>query len=612
MDKRLAASLLFALAAAASQSRIAGAQEPAAPQGPVSYWKFDESSGTTAANAVGAAPAGTYQGGVTPSTNVPPAITYPDSHSLAFNGTDAVVNVPNFGTFTATSVSVWIYRTGSTGGRQSILSFKESGSGGFVLCLNETGAEYPRIYLNQGGWQYKENGVAIPLTTWTHLAATYDNANLRLYINGQEAAPAATVSGNMTEPTAPTGIGARSSLDQHWFPGLIDDARIYSRALTANEVAVLAAGCPIPTNLQATAGAGQISLSWTAPAGPNPNYTYTIKRGTSAGTETMVASGITGTTYADVGIPYGPTYYYVVTAISAAESGASNEASCPYSSVVSAPPGLTVTEAGGTAQFTVSTRIPLANGASLSTTATVTSAAPSAPCLLSTNGGAMSASLPISFTGNGTTTQSQTITVTGVDDFIAANPWAATITFSTTSSSDSNFNGMTIAPITVNQIESDFPGIIVSPTSLSATNGGPPVTFTVQLASKPTADVHLPMTVSIPYEATVAGSGGTTLTFTSSNWNTAQTVTVTPQAVDASTTYITSYEIDFTPVSSADGSYNLYPLPPVPVSEPTSTPPLKKTWNCGLLGVDGLLPLAGLLAWRRRRALRNARAMPAA
>src|SRR5205085_6504692 len=116
---------LAALAILAWEVRTAAAQEPAAPQGPVSYWKFDEPAGTTAANSVAGAPNGTHQGGVVISTNVPPLITFPNTHSLAFNGTDAVVNVPNFGAFTSMSVSLWIYRTGSTGGRQSIVSYKE-------------------------------------------------------------------------------------------------------------------------------------------------------------------------------------------------------------------------------------------------------------------------------------------------------------------------------------------------------------------------------------------------------------------------------------------------------------------------------------------------------
>jgi hypothetical protein len=565
--------------------------------GMVGYWPMDDvASPTTDATTSGNN--GTWQNAPTFSNAGAPGLTFANPGCLALNGTNQYVDFGKPAIFpsgtNARSMCGWGKSTTTAGGYRWIFAYGTGGtSQAMFIGMNGT-------TLYGGGYGDDVTVANFWDTNWHHIALTYDGTTAKLYADGTLRTSAAKT-WNLVPALA--YIGRQVNTAAEYWNGSIDDVRLYSRVLSDNEVAVLAAGCPTPTNLTATAGTGQISLSWTAPPGPNPNYTYIVRRGTSSGTETQIASGITTTTYADTTASYGYTYYYTVTAVSAAESGPSNEAACPYYSVTSAPPALTIVEAGGIGQFTVSTLIPLANGAGLSTTATVTSGAPSAPCLLSIGAGPMSASLPISFTGNGTTTQSQTITVTGVDDFIAANPWTATITFSTTVSSDGNFSGKTIPPVTVNQIESDFPGIIVSPTSLSTTNGGPPVTFTVQLASKPTANVQLPLTVSIPYEATVAGPAGATLTFTAANWNTAQTVTVTPQSVDTTTTYVTSYEIDFTPVASADGSYNLYPLPPVPVFQPTSTPPLQKVWggsNCGLLGAEGLL-LFALLRLRRRR-----------
>ena len=584
----------------------AAAQEPAAPQGPAAYYKLDETSGTTAVDSAGGVN-GTYTGTPTPSTNVNvPPISYPDLRSLSFNGSNQCVTIPNFGSFSTMSVAAWVNRSGTSGGRQSIVSYKE-GNGvnmGFVLCLNEDGShEYPRIWVQvNGGWTDAESTAgAVPQGTWTHLVGTYDGTTITLYVNGAQVATLAK-SGAMTNTGSQNCvIGGRADSTSNLFPGLIDDVRIYSRALTSAEVATLAAGCPVPTGLTATASSGKTSLSWTAPSGPAPGYTYNVKRGTASGAETTIATGIAGTTYVDSAVAGGVTYYYVVTAVSAAESGHSNEASCLPIPVSVSPSSLTVVEAGGMATFTVSLLLPLANGAPLSTVATVTSAAPSAPILLST-GGAPAASLPIAFTGNGSSLLSQTVTVIGVDDFIAANPWTATITFSMVSSSDLRFSGVPLTPVTVNQIESDFPGIIVTPSSgLSTTNGGSPVTFTVQLSSKPTSPVSLPMTVSIPYQATVAGPSGSTLSFDASNWNIAQPVTITPQAVNTQTTYVTSYEIDFTPVASLDASYAGFPVAPLPVFEATSTPPLNKVWHCGLLGLDGLLPLGLAVLWRRRR-----------
>jgi hypothetical protein len=83
---------------------------------------------------------------------------------------------------------------------------------------------------------------------------------------------------------------------------------------------------PAPTNLAATAGNGQVSLSWTASTGATG---YTVKRSTTAGGPyTAAAPGVTTTTYTDTGLTNGTKYFYVVTASSAnGESGNSNEAS---------------------------------------------------------------------------------------------------------------------------------------------------------------------------------------------------------------------------------------------------------------------------------------------
>jgi len=305
-----------------------GAQEPAAPQGPVSYWRFDETTAGTAANAVTGAPTGAPQGGPTVSTLVP-ALSYnlnplATPRSLLFDGANDIVNAANFGSFTRTTLSVWIYRTGANAGRESIVSYKESSGNGFVLCLNEAGGtQYPRFWAHNGGWLNAEEAFTIPTNTWTHLAGVFDGTNIRLYRNGTQVASTAAT-GNMTNTQSQnTGIGARSSSDQHWFPGNIDDVRIYSRALTVGEIGVLAAGVPAPSQNAPVESVLRVDLSWTAPAGA-VTYTYNVKRAPS-GTGAFATIATTGgTTYSDTSGSAGTPYDYAITALSAAESGVSN------------------------------------------------------------------------------------------------------------------------------------------------------------------------------------------------------------------------------------------------------------------------------------------------
>jgi hypothetical protein len=95
---------------------------------------------------------------------------------------------------------------------------------------------------------------------------------------------------------------------------------------------------PAPTNLNATPGNNQVSLTWNASAGATA---YNVKRSTvNGGPYTNVLVGVTGTAVTDIGLNNGTTYFYVVTATNA--SGES-----PFSSqddaTPSAPTGGVVT-----------------------------------------------------------------------------------------------------------------------------------------------------------------------------------------------------------------------------------------------------------------------------
>ena len=90
--------------------------------------------------------------------------------------------------------------------------------------------------------------------------------------------------------------------------------------------------------MTATAGNGQVSLSWKASSGAT---SYDLLRGTSSGGETLVDSGLTGTSFTDTGLSNGTTYYYEVAAVgnSGIVSYNSNEASAtPQASSVPTGP----------------------------------------------------------------------------------------------------------------------------------------------------------------------------------------------------------------------------------------------------------------------------------
>jgi phosphatidylinositol-3-phosphatase len=91
---------------------------------------------------------------------------------------------------------------------------------------------------------------------------------------------------------------------------------------------------PAPTNLQATGGNAQVSLTWNAVSGA---VSYNLKRSTtSGGPYATIASGITVPSATDKPVANGTTYYYVVSGVNGAGEG-------PNSQQASATPAATPT-----------------------------------------------------------------------------------------------------------------------------------------------------------------------------------------------------------------------------------------------------------------------------
>jgi hypothetical protein len=77
-------------------------------------------------------------------------------------------------------------------------------------------------------------------------------------------------------------------------------------------------GAPsVPNNLAATAGKGQVALTWSAVTNAT---SYNVKRATTSGAETFIAS-TASTNYTDTNVLNGTTYYYVVSAVNAGVEG---------------------------------------------------------------------------------------------------------------------------------------------------------------------------------------------------------------------------------------------------------------------------------------------------
>ncbi|WP_447971265.1 LamG-like jellyroll fold domain-containing protein [Nitrospira sp. M1] len=190
-------------------------------------------------------PAGGHDGTITG------AVTTNDAtrgNVLSLDGNNDYVDITGagalFGSPADITLSAWVnYSNADTLGGEVI------SLGNNVMLRVDNGARgVTGVFYDGTTWQYNDSSMSLADGNWHHIAFTFDDAGntQALYIDGVLAA-----SGNATESItytqgANTRIGANSSdTDNDFdFNGLIDEARIYDRALTATEIANLALEAP--------------------------------------------------------------------------------------------------------------------------------------------------------------------------------------------------------------------------------------------------------------------------------------------------------------------------------------------------------------------------------
>jgi hypothetical protein len=148
----------------------------------------------------------------------------------------------------------------------------------------------------------------------------------------------------------------------------------------------------------------------------------------------------------------------------------------------------------------------------------------------------------------------QVVTVTGRNDGLPGNsPVPYTIVTAPAVSTDPNYGSLNAPDVAVVNDKLAAPAIVVTPTgNLVTTEAGGTAQFTVVLQTQPTAGVTIGLHSTDPQAGTVVPSS---LTFTPSDWNVPQTVTVTGQD-DHVVTGDVAYQVVTDPAVSADPAYN--------------------------------------------------------
>jgi len=196
--------------------------------GLVASYAFEEGAGTTVADASGHGNTGTISGATWVTTG-----KY--GKALSFNGTSSLVSVSDVAALhltTGMTLEAWVQPSSVTSWRSVML--KETSNGLAYGLYSSNDASRPAGFVHIGQDVDATGPAAVVVGAWTHLAATYDGAAFKLYVNGTQVTSRA-LSGSIATSTNPLRIGGNTIWGEY-FAGLIDEVRIYSRALSAAEV----------------------------------------------------------------------------------------------------------------------------------------------------------------------------------------------------------------------------------------------------------------------------------------------------------------------------------------------------------------------------------------
>ena len=254
---------------------VDGSPGPEPGGGLVAHWTFDEGSGRVAYDSSGHGLHGTLVGGVSRTWSAG------QGSVLAFDGIHAYVDCgedPLFDITGPITVAAWVNITSVPSDWRTIIA---KGDSAWRLSAYQSER---RFLFGAGGapWLARVAGfVEVASAEWHHVCGTYDGQRLRLYVDGL-----LDVEKPWTDPIPtndyPVYISENAEKPGRFWDGMIDDVRLYDRALNDGQIGSLLV--PVPStgaSLKASApnppdGAESVDLdvrlTWTAGFGARLHY----------------------------------------------------------------------------------------------------------------------------------------------------------------------------------------------------------------------------------------------------------------------------------------------------------------------------------------------------
>jgi hypothetical protein len=194
-------------------------------KGLVAYWSFNEGEGDIAFDETNNGNDAVLYG--------PTWVEGKRGFALRFDGVDDTVAIPHSASLMPTdaiTLAAWVKIEGPAQEHYGIIG-KSGYSSGYRLLIHGTNKKVLFQLTGEKGYSVWSS-TAIPDDQWHFIVATYDGSKMKLYIDGIK-------DPSEKERLGPLDVNTNSVLigkPQYAFNGLIDEVRIYSRALSEEEI----------------------------------------------------------------------------------------------------------------------------------------------------------------------------------------------------------------------------------------------------------------------------------------------------------------------------------------------------------------------------------------
>ncbi|AGP52424.1 glycoside hydrolase family 127 protein [Streptomyces rapamycinicus] len=213
-------------------------QPPTPPPAFAAWHRFDETSGTTAADATGRGKAARLAGGASWTAGR-------TGGAVALNGTDGHVVLADdlLAGARAYTLATWVRLDGTPAAWTRIFDIGTGVTANmFLTPMADSGKLRFAITAGGGGAEQRIEAAPLPTGRWVHVAVAYGSGTAVLYVGGREVGRNTAVT---VEPVhfgnhVRAGYLGKSQYPDPYLKAAFDDVRVYGRTLSGNEVATLA------------------------------------------------------------------------------------------------------------------------------------------------------------------------------------------------------------------------------------------------------------------------------------------------------------------------------------------------------------------------------------